>query len=444
MRRRRILVFSLIPVLLILGFVASRFIGQTCDFNQVSDATPGNDMLRLLTQTSEPTTDFSQLVEGNAAFGFDLYHQLAEGENGNILYSPYSISLALAMAYAGARGETEQQIANTLHFTLPQSELHPMFAALNAELANRAQPSSSDVETPPLQLNIANALWGQVGTEFNADFLQLMEDNYGGALRLVDYVNAPDEAVDMINEWVAQQTQERIPHIIDSVGSLTRLILTNAIYFNGAWSSTFIDSATHDDTFTLLDGSSVTVPMMTQQAGFPYRDVGCYQILDMPYGSLIGDSIAMRIFLPDAGQFEAFENSFSAQTFDTSFRGVQEVFAQVTLFMPRFEYEFAAVLTEPLADMGMTSAFDASADFSGISDESFFISDVLHKAFISVSESGTEATAVTATTFSLETLPSRSSPEVELHIDRPFIFTIYDRGTGAILFIGRVLNPAAE
>jgi serpin B len=388
--------------------------------------------------SAQDTPDFSPLVEGNNAFAFDLYQQLATTNDGNILYSPYSISVALAMTYAGARGDTEQQMRETLHFDLSQAELHPTFAALNAELTNRAD-EFADQEVDALRLNIANALWGEQTLPFHADFTQTIDENYGAALRLVDFMNAPEDARIMINDWVADETEDRIQDIVPqgAIDSSTRLVLANAIYFNAAWWNTFEEFLTQDDAFTLLDGSQVTVPMMNQQSQFFYMQGEGYQTIALPYW---GD-MAMLVFLPDAGQFEAFEQSFSVDTFTQAVGGI--AVEEVNLFMPRFEYEFSAGLSDALSAMGMPIAFTDAADFSGMADASLAISDVLHKAFISVDESGTEAAAATAVVIGV-TSAQEPQEAVELRIDRPFIYAIYDQRTNTVLFMGRVLNPSAQ
>jgi serpin B len=388
--------------------------------------------------SAQDTSDFSSLVDGNNAFAFDLYQQLAITNDGNILYSPYSISAALAMTYAGARGDTEEQMRDTLHFDLPQAELHPMFSGLNTELTSRAE-EFAEYEVDALQLNIANALWGEQTLSFNADFTQTIDENYGAALRLVDFINAPEDARIMVNDWVADETQDRIQDMVPqgAITPDTRLVLANAIYFNAAWMNTFEETATQDDTFNLLDGTQVTVPMMNQQEQFFYLQGEGYQTIALPYW---GD-MSMLVFLPDDGQFATFEQSFSTDTFTDAVDGMN--YQEINLFMPRFEYEFSAGLNDALSAMGMPIAFTDAADFSGMADESLSISDVLHKAFISVDESGTEAAAATAVIMGATSVEEPRQP-VELRLDRPFIYAIYDQRTNTVLFMGRVLNPSAE
>jgi serpin B len=395
-------------------------------------------ILLCWTQIAFAQDEFAPLVEGNNAFAFELYQQLAATNEGNILYSPYSISVALAMTYAGARGDTEQQMRDTLHFDLPQAALHPAFNALSVEFTNRAEEYTAyDVEA--LQLNIANALWGEQTLPFNPNFTATIEENYGQALLLVDFINAPEPAREMINEWVEEETENRIQDIVPqgAINPDTRLVLANAIYFNAGWHSTFDEMFTRDDTFNLLDGSQEVVPMMNQQTEFNYGRGESYQAIELPYWG----EMSMLILLPDAGQFETFEQGLNAETWNTVVAGLQ--MQEVNLFMPRFEYEFSTSLSDALSEMGMPIAFSNAADFSGMADASLAISDVLHKAFIKLDEAGTEAAA--ATVVIVEATSAQLPQEaIELRIDRPFAYAIFDQRTGSILFMGRVLNPATQ
>jgi serpin B len=381
-------------------------------------------------------TDLDTLVNGNSAFAFDLYQQLKD-EEGNLFYSPYSISLALAMTYAGARGETEEQIADALDFLLSQDQLHPAFNALALELDSRGQGAQGK-DGEGFRLNIVNALWGQKDYQFLADFLDVLAVNYDAGLRLLDFMGAPEESRVTINDWVAEQTEDRIEDLIPQgmINSLTRLVLTNAIYFNAAWADPFDEEATQDGTFYLLDGSQVKVPMMSQSEHLGYAEGGGYLAVELPYD---GKELSMVILLPDSGQFESFENSLSTETVAAIIESLD--YQQVNLTMPKFEFESSFSLSEVLSALGMPIAFSGSADFSGMTgNRDLYISEVVHKAFVSVDEEGTEAAAATAVI-----MPTSAPPEppVEFTIDRPFIFLIRDIETGTILFVGRTLNPSA-
>jgi serpin B len=379
-----------------------------------------------VTNPNVADSDLEAWASGHNDFAFRLYQAIRE-EGDNLFYSPYSISTALAMTYAGARGETATQMAEVLGFGLPQETLHPAM--------NVAAHSLAAQET--LTLTIANSLWAQEGYEFLDAFLDTLARNYGAGLNLVDYMDpvAREEARRAINAWVENETQGRIEDLIaeDMLTELTRLVLANAIYFKAEWERPFLNG-TRDDTFTLLDGSEVTVPMMSRRTGTLYLQDGTYEAVALPY---TGGRMQMVVVLPAAGAFEEVESSL-----DAAF--ARNVVAQLTssdvmLHMPRFSYDARLDLGETLEAMGMPDAFDPErADFSGMDGTSrLLISRVAHKAFVAVDEEGTEAAAATGVVVGVESMP------VEVRIDRPFIFFIHDTELDLILFVGRVLNPAA-
>jgi serpin B len=391
-----------------------------------------SDKPRLTSDAAD--AEMSELVAGNSAFTFDLYQRMREEQDGNLFYSPYSISLALAMTYAGARGETEQQMAATMHYTLPQERLHPAFNALDTTLASYGDDEDEDA----FQLNVANAIWGQEGYEFLPTFLDTLAENYGAGLRTVDFVNETEAARQTINDWVSDQTEEKIQDLIPKgmLNSMARLVLTNAIYFNGKWVLPFEKSNTHDEPFTLLDGSTVSVPMMSQVESFKYAEGNGYQAVELPYRD---SNVSMLFILPEAGRFEEMEGAFSAEFVTAITESLTS--QQVRLFAPKFTFESEFNLSETLIQMGMPAAF-GNADFSGMTgNRDLFISDVLHKAFVAVDEEGTEAAAATAVTM-VETA-RMIEDAILMKLDRPFLFMIRDNDTGTILFIGRVLNPEA-
>ncbi|MGD9116565.1 MAG: serpin family protein [Dehalococcoidia bacterium] len=380
------------------------------------------------------SVDMATLVEGNSQFAFDLYQQL-KSEEGNIFYSPYSISLALAMTYAGARGETETQMADTLDFLLSQDDLHPAFNALALELASRGEGAQGK-DDEGFRLNIVNAIWGQKDYAFLNSFLDTLAVNYGAGLRLLDFINATEEARVTINNWVAEQTEGRIEDLLPKgqIDAATRLVLTNAIYFNAAWLNPFDEGGTYDGTFHRLDGSEVTVPMMRQTESFGYGEGDGYQAVELPYD---GNELSMVILLPDAGQFESFESSLDAATVETIIENLE--YGGVALTLPKFEFEAKFKLADELSAMGMPLAFSAGADFSGMTGNyDLYIDEVIHQAFVSVDEAGTEAAAATAVDMKLSAMPEST----ELTVDRPFIFLIRDIESGSILFVGRTMNPA--
>ncbi len=384
-----------------------------------------------------PAADLTELVDGNSDFAFNLYQQLKEAEEGNLFYSPYSISLALAMTYAGARGETAEQMAETLRFLLPSDQLHPAFNSLDLELNSRGEGAQGK-DGEGFRLNIVNETWGQQDYEFLAEFLDTLAENYGAGMRLLDFINFPEESRVTINDWVEEQTEDRIKDLIPqgAIDAITRLVLTNAIYFNAAWAYPFEEEMTDEGTFNLLDGGDVTVPMMNQTESFGYVDGDGYQAVEMPYD---GMELSMVILLPDTDEFEAVESSINSQLIAGIVDDIE--YKEVALTMPKFEFESDFSLVNTLAAMGMPIAFSSAADFSGMTGaRDLTIGEIIHKSFVSVDEAGTEAAAATAVLMELTAMPELP---VEVTIDRPFIFMIRDLQTDAILFVGRVMDPSA-
>ncbi len=385
----------------------------------------------------EPSvTDLAELVRGNTEFALALYQALrgdggTEGEN--LFFSPYNISLCLAMAYAGARGETERQMAEALRFTLPQDRLHPAFARLSLALAGRRG----------LELSTANSLWGQRGYPFLPSFLCLLGEVYGAPLRELDFWADPEAARQTINRWVEEETRERIQDLIPpgGINPLTRLVLVNAVYFEAAWKFPFDKGATHDAPFYLLDGREILVPTMTEAAGFGYAAGEGWQAVELPYE---GEQVSMVILLPDLGRFEEFERSLDAHRLAEIVGQLEatQLSVYLRLSLPKFTFtsrlELARVLAE---ELGMCDAFSARADFSGMTGRpDLFIDKVYHQAFVEVDEAGTEAAAATAGVV----MPMGLMPEPhEVRVNRPFLFLIRDRETGTVLSLGRVLDPAS-
>ena len=398
-----------------------------------------------ITRDKSPEADASNitaLIGGNAAFAFDLYQALNDS-GGNLFFSPHSISMALAMAYGGARGDTQRQIAKTLHFDLPQDQLHPAFNALDLSLTGQ----TSEEEGDGFLLSMASSVWAQEGYGFLPNYLNTLALNYGEEVRPVDFRSARNAARARINDWVANETQERITNLIspDAITDVTRLVLANAVYFKAEWRSAFDERATTNRPFHLFDGGERDVPMMRQQEDLRYGSGDEYQAVELAYE---GGDFAMTIVLPDSGRSREFEKSLDYEAVQEILDGLDYELVRLTL--PRFEMESAFSLSDTLADLGMPDAFDDTvANFSGIDGRlcvaggeiCLLISEVLHKAFISVDEAGTEAAAATAVIIG-ETRAVAVGPEpVEMVIDRPFLFIIRHLETGAILFVGRVLDP---
>lgn len=387
-----------------------------------------------------PPGDLAQLVAGNNAFALDLYRALGqtnlpEQPSGNLFYSPYSLSSALAMTYAGARGATAQQMAQVLRFQLPADRLHPAFNSLDTQLAKRGQGAQGK-DGKGFRLRNVNALWGQNGYTFLPAFLDTLAQNYGAGLRLLDFQKT-EEARQTINAWVERQTEDRIKDLI-ALGALdaaTRLVLTNAIYFNAAWASPFEPAQTRDGPFNLADGSQVNVPMMHKTDTYSYAQGDGYQAVELPYDQR---ELSMLILLPSAGPLSAFEKSLDDKRVDGIVKSLQD--KRLALSLPKWQFEASFQLAETLSKLGMRDAFmTGAADFSGMDGtRNLYIGQVIHKAFVAVDETGTEAAAATAVI-----LPASGIAEAPLvvTIDRPFIFLIRDNATGAILFVGRVMKP---
>ncbi len=393
---------------------------------------------RRVTSPNVNAADLENLADGNSAFAFNLYQALKETD-GNMFYSPYSISAALAMTYAGARGETERQMAETLGFMLPQDRLHPAFNSLDIALDKRGKGAKGKDEKG-FRLNVVNAIWGQKDLEFLPDFLDVLAKNYGAGLRILNFREAPEDSRVTINKWVSDQTEKRIEDLIPqgSISSNTRLVLTNAIYFNAAWALPFNPKATADGPFHLINGDEVAVPMMKQTAYFGYTKSGNWLAVELPYD---GGEVSMVILMDETGKFSDFENTLKAPAVKAIIGDLKNT--RIALTMPRFEFESGFFLGKTLMGMGMEEPFRDTADFSGMSrQERLCIDEVIHKAFVSVDEAATEAAAATAVIMVPTSISPTTPPEpVIVTLDRPFVFLIRDIKTGAILFIGRVMNP---
>jgi serpin B len=383
--------------------------------------------------------DLPALVSGNTAFALDIFGKLSgEVPSGNLFFSPLSISAAMAMTAAGADGETGIQMTEVLGLTLPESRVDPAFSFLLAQLSPDYRASLCGEDQEPLTLEIANAIWVEGTFPLLADYVRLVDAEYRAEARNVDFIGDPDAQRIVINDWVSERTRGRIPDLLAPgvVSGLTRVVLTNAIYFRGAWQTQFQECATRDEGFTRLDGTVIEVPMMHQTESFAFgADHGCSAI-SVPYSDGLS---SMLVLLPD-GDIGAFEESLDLETLEAIRGGLSRT--RVALSMPSFEFSSSFGLNGTLGEMGMTDAFDASlADFSGFTGgRDLYISAVIHKAFVKVDETGTEAAAATAVVMAMTAIPS--SDPLELVLDRPFLFMVVDDLTGSVLFMGRVADPS--
>jgi serpin B len=390
-----------------------------------------------------------QLVLGTNGFTVDLYRRLVEAEpDANCVASPLSVSLALGMTYAGARGETREQMRETLRYRLDDPALHDAYATLQHRLDER----DADVDTGgtrfekgddpvPFELSIVNALWGQSGFPFASAFLDTVDAHYGGGFRAVDFNSDPTAARESINDWVAEQTNDRIGELLppDAVTTMTRLVLTNAVYFQANWQYQFDEGSTETGTFAALDGESHEVPLMRAQREWSYAEVDGARAVDLPY---LGEDVSMLVVLPPDGEFEAYERDFDGTTLSKLVEALEP--REGTVRLPRFEFESGFRLGDALRTLGMTDAFDPQvADFSGMVAEDasrrLAVDEVYHDTSLTVDETGTEAAAATGVVM-VET--SAPLEPFEFVADRPFFFAIRDRPTETVLFLGRVVDPA--
>jgi serpin B len=382
-----------------------------------------------------PEEDQKTAAAENAAFALDLYGRLRATDD-NLFFSPYSVSSALAMTYAGARGETARQMAEVMHLTLPTERLHPALAAIDSTVKSAGNTSDG-------QLHIASALWGQKGEGFLKEFLDLTAKHYGAGLRELDFIHATEAARATINTWVAEQTAQHIPELLqkDDLAADARLVLTNAIYFKAAWANPFEERRTKKGVFKLLDGKSVEAQLMEQGGQFQLAQLEDCSVLALPYK---GKQLAMLIVLPkkDDG-LPAIEKALTARTLDEWISKLKG--ETVHMQVPRFTTELRTDLGAALKSMGMPNAFTFNdtpqcADFSGMNGRhDLYISKVIHQARIGVNEQGTEAAAATAVSMAFGS--AKPPTPVPFFADHPFLYVIRENQTGTILFIGRLMNP---
>lgn len=375
----------------------------------------------------------AELVSGNNQFAIDLYHQLSVEAGKPLFFSPYSISTALAMTYAGARSDTATEMAKTLHFTLPPDQLHADYGAALKQLT-AAAPNHG------YQFRIANRLWGQEGYKFLDSFFKITRDDYGAELAQLDFVHQAEQSRGTINAWVEKETNDKIKDLIPA-GALnadTRLVLTNAIYFKGDWQLPFDKDSTQKAPFHLTADKTADVDMMSQQKHFNFARTDDALLLEMPYKS--GD-LSMVVVLPTkVDGLPAVEKLFTAEAYG---KWIAQLRSQtVHVWLPKFKATQDFELGPTLGAMGMPAAFSAkTADFSGMDGKrDLFISSVIHKAFVDVDEKGTEAAAATGIVMHAGAILRRQPPE-EFKADHPFIFLLRDTRSGVILFLGRYLGP---
>jgi len=381
----------------------------------------------------------SALAVGNNAFGFELYAKLRT-DPGNLFLSPFSISTALAMTSAGARGKTLEEMEKVLHLS---KYSHPAFG----ELINQVNGAG---RKRAYQLTAANALFGQKDIPWRDEFKTLTAKHYGAGLVPVDFKADPEACRQQINAWVEKETKEKIKNLIPMgvIKALTRMVLTNAVHFKGNWQSQFKKELTKEQPFTHADGTKADVPLMNQEGTFGYgeytygfqrRSGDKAQVVELPY---VGRELSMLVFLPEhASDLPILEEKLSAKMLvDVAGQMRSE---KVNVSLPRFKMEWGTKsLVHPLQALGMKAVFGPAADLSGMhsSSEQLYVAEVLHKAFVDVNEEGTEAAAATAVVVDRAPSPPPPKPKV-FRADRPFLFLIRENATGSVLFLGRFAGP---
>ena len=392
------------------------------------------------------TSDGAQAIKVVNDFGVDMYHRLApaatagDGSSAptNLVFSPASIALALAMTRAGAVGTTATEMDTVLHVSDPTTLPHSM-NAMTAELGTRTKTVEIPGVAPAnVELSIANSLWAQQDLSFETAFLDLLAAEYGAGLQLVDYKADPEGARVLINQWVDEATNDRIPELL-APGVITpdaRLTLVNAIYMKAAWQTAFVKQLTVPGPFTTSAGATLQTPMMSRSDDIEYASTNGWQAVVLPY---VGGDLSMVVMLPDEGA--ALDETVDALAGLGGQLGTQ----LVNLTMPKFDIETSVGLADLLAAMGMPTAFDAeAADFSGMTkEEKLFISAVIHQANITVDEDGTEAAAATAVVMEAASAQSDPPQPIDFIVNRPFVFAIRDNSTSAILFLGHIGDPTA-
>ena len=376
----------------------------------------------------------SSLSQSDNHFAVDLYSRL-DSTTGNVFFSPYSLSSALSMTYDGARGETAQEMQAVLHLNANDISRRDEISAFIQEI-NATDKSYA--------LSVANAIWAQKAYPFKDDYLNLVKTVYFGQARNLDFIADPESSRQTINEWVANQTNDRIHNLLPagSIKSDTRLVLTDAVYFKGKWEIPFNKMLTKPDSFWLTPEQSVQVDMMEVQGkSFGYTENDEDQVLKLDYQ---GNDLSMVIILSRARDIQGLEKSLTEPIL-TQWQG-RMVRQAVNVFLPKFKFDSNYQLKSVLSDMGMRLAFDQhDADFSGMAvlkpDERLYIDQVYHKAWIDTDEQGTEAAAATGVGMFRATDMPMAFPPKEFRADHPFIFLIQDNKTGHVLFMGRVADP---
>lgn len=405
---------------------------DACGGSDASSDTAGearSDAVRVQADAGLATAAADSLT----LFGTNLYRRLAADQSdANLVLSPASIAIALSMVSAGAKGTTLAELLDVLQVG-DAAGVHRSMNALTSQLAARNHGSGDQ----SVQLSVLDQLWGQAGFTFLQPFLDVLAAEYGAGLETVDFRNDAEAARTAINAWVDEVTAHRIPELLaqGTIDAATRLALVNAIHLKATWADPFDAGLTFDAPFTLADDTTVTVPMMRGGGDLAYASGDGWQAVELPYD---GDELSMLVFLPEPGFLAEFESIFLV-TDATQYLAPTKVFLQ----LPTWDTGSSFSLADVLGAMGMATAFTGDADFTGIStDEPLHIGAVIHQANITVDEAGTEAAAATAVVVEAGSAAPSPDQPIEMVVDRPFVFAVRDRATGAVLFLGRVADPS--
>lgn len=408
-------------LILLLSGCASPSGVSSSDSGNASSGDPANEIKKPQDGQQEQS-----VARSNNAFAFRLYKQLSDHEN--LFFSPYSISSALAMTYTGAAGQTRQEMSEVFGFY--SSNL------AHAQGYHSLQEHLDSLNQDDLELNMANSLWCQKDYDFQQDFLDINRKHFSAAIRQVDFKRRYQQVRKQINQWVEKQTNQKIKDLIDQgvLDRMTRLVLVNAIYFNGKWEYPFPENKTREDAFYPIPEQKVKVPFMNQSLRLPYHEGEFHKAVEIPYSK---GNLSMLILLPNRHEnMSKLESKMEGPFYESLNDSMHN--EEVDLSIPRFKLEAKYQLNDPLQRMGMKSAFDGNADFSGMTgDKDLYISDIVHQSYVEVHEKGTEAAAATGVVM-------RKTAIVKSHsfiADHPFLFMIRDQKTHTILFMGKMRNP---
>ncbi|HEY5800859.1 MAG TPA: serpin family protein [Burkholderiaceae bacterium] len=379
--------------------------------------------------------DVAAVVTGNSTLAGRALPLLASSPDANTVFSPYSLTLGLALPAAGAKGDTLKGMEQALSY-VPQEKLQPALNKLDLLLAAQTRNGAADTRTVP-ELRIVNTVWGQSGYPILPAYLDTVAANYGAGLRTLDFRAATEEARKTINSTIETDTNGKIKDLLPqgTVTTDTRLVLTNAVWFKGQWVTRFLEGATQQKPFTSRNGSVKNVATMQQDANLSYAKTADYEAVELPYTD---GKFAMTFVMPAAGKFDSYAAGFNAASIAAVTGGLKPQY--MALALPKFTFSTEADAGAILKSLGMTAAFEPlNADFSGITGQrDLVITSVRHKAFIDVNEEGTEAAAATGVVVGVTSLPP--TPTVKMQLDRPFLFLIRERATGLVLFAGKVVT----